>query len=90
MLGNMTRAERILAGENLTRGKHISGTQRNLIIALDKSGHRPSVIARGLSISRTTVYYHLHPEKYQKKTDYMRRFRGGWILEEDPWELEDG
>lgn len=90
MLGNMTRGEKILAGAKLSRGNAISGTKRNLIVALDKSGHRPSVIARSLSISRTTVYYHLHPEKYQKKLDYMKRFRGGWIPEEDPWELEDG
>jgi len=90
MSGKMSRGQKILAGVGLPRGNNISSVISNMIVPLYESGHKPSTIARNLSISRTTVYYHLHPEKYEKKLAYMKRFRSSWIPEPDPWELEDG
>lgn len=90
MTDSMTRGQKILAGVNLPRGNRISVSKASMIIGLHRSGHKPSVIAHSLGVSRTTVYYHLHPEKYQEKIDYMKRFRSKWVPEPDIWELEDG
>lgn len=61
-----------------------------MITELSAAGHGPLDIARNLGISRTTVYYHLHPDKYERKIQYMKEFRSNWKLEHSDWEPENG
>jgi predicted transcriptional regulator len=72
----------------------ISSTLENMIYSLIDAGYRPSKIAKDLGISRGTVYYYLHPDKYIEKLEYTRRYeriqRSSWRLEHSDWELEDG
>lgn len=74
--------------------RRISQYERRMIASLSISGHKPGKIARSLGISRTTVYYHLHPQKYEQKLEYVRNYekqqRSPWKLEHSDWELEDG
>lgn len=81
----------------------VAKTWVQMIHQLSESRHSVTRIAKALGVSRTTVYYHLHPGKYQEKLDYVRRFRtmrkAGSYWEPEPddsefefnsWEMEDG
>lgn len=80
-----------LGALGMSRGTaRVSSTKANMILQLHKSGHGPTEVARALGLSRMTIYYHLHPEKYMRKLQYMKEFRSSWKLEHSDWELENG
>jgi len=90
MVTSISRGAKMAAGIKLPRGNSISITKGNMIIALDGAGYGPAAISRALSVSRTTIYYRLHPDKYKDKLEYVRKYRHAWTPEKDPWELENG
>ena len=91
-LKNRTVSKAVASGIRITRRRRTSSTWKRMIYSLRDSGHSTAAIARALGLSRTTIYYYLHPDKYIEKLEYVRRFRkkGSWELEQSDWELENG
>lgn len=68
--------------------------KERMIPLLHGAGYSTKKIAINLGVSRNTVYYYLHPDKYVDKLEYVRRYeraqRDSWQLELSDWELENG